>query len=77
MNFISKENGGLGIDISSIRHSQIADKGESQGIIPMAKVLESVAKYVDQAGLRKGAYTLSCDAFHIDILELINALGDA
>jgi ribonucleoside-diphosphate reductase alpha subunit len=69
---ISKCNGGLGIDISRLRHSEIDNKGMSQGIIPMAQVVNSIVRYVDQGGMRKGAATLCCDVFHIDIMEFIS-----
>ena len=45
---ISMNSGGIGIDFSSLRHSEIGNHGFSRGIIPWAKVLNAVLKSVDQ-----------------------------
>lgn len=69
---ISQSCGGLGIDISEIRHSGIGKSGMSNGIIPMIQVMNSMLRYVDQGGnKRKGAGTFFVRAHHIDVLEFI------
>lgn len=45
---ISKNSGGIGIDLNSIRHSEIGETGKSRGIVPLIKVIEKVVSYVDQ-----------------------------
>jgi len=64
---ISKEKGAVGIDISRVRHSAIGNNGMSRGIIPMLKVFDSTAQYVDQTGKRKGAATIFLKVHHLDI----------
>lgn len=76
---ISKEKGGLGIDVSRIRHSDIGEIGMSQGIIPMLKMYNDMVRYVDQLGLRKGAATVYLRPHHIDIYEftsMTDKIGD-
>lgn len=68
---ISKSCGGIGIDISDIRHSTIANSGKSSGIVPMLKVHNSIVTYVDQAGKRKGSAAIYLPDYHIDILEFL------
>lgn len=69
---ISQSCGGLGIDISNIRHSAIGQCGMSNGIIPMIQVMNSMLRYVDQGGnKRKGAGTFFVRAHHIDVLEFV------
>ena len=45
---ISKNSGGIGMDISDIRHSNIGNSSESSGIVPMLKTYNSIMNYVDQ-----------------------------
>jgi ribonucleoside-diphosphate reductase alpha chain len=71
---ISKANGGLGIDISRLRHSEIDNKGMSQGLIPMIQVINSIVRYVDQGGMRKGACTVSLDVHHIDLMDFVSVV---
>jgi ribonucleoside-diphosphate reductase alpha subunit len=76
---ISKANGGLGFDVSRVRHSEIAGTGTSAGLIPMLMVYNSVVRYVDQGGRRKGAATIYCRPHHIDIEEfvtIVDKVGD-
>lgn len=66
---ISKNNGGVGIDASRIRHSEIGDVGMSSGVIPYVQVLNSIIRLVNQTGKRKGALTVYLRPWHIDIFE--------
>ena len=45
---ISKASGGLGIDVSRVRHSEIRETGWSSGILPMLQLYNSMVRYVDQ-----------------------------
>ena len=80
---ISKWAGGIGIHISNIRGggSQIrGTNGYSNGIIPMLKVYNEVARYVDQGGgKRKGSIAVYIEPWHPDIeafLEIKKNHGD-
>jgi ribonucleoside-diphosphate reductase alpha subunit len=45
---ISKAAGGIGLDITNIRHSAVGHMGQSSGIVPMLKVYDAGMRYVDQ-----------------------------
>lgn len=68
---ISKSAGGIGLDISKIRHSTVGHLGQSSGIVPMLKVYDAGMRYVDQAGRRKGSATIFLPPWHIDIQDFI------
>jgi len=71
---ISKSSGGLGFDISRIRHSEIANSGMSHGILPMLQLYNSMVYYVDQGGRRKGAATIYLRPHHLDVEAFVNAV---
>lgn len=71
---ISKLSGGLGLDISRIRHSEIGTVGASAGIIPMLRLYNEMIRYCDQGGRRKGAITIYLRPHHIDIYEFIDVV---
>jgi len=76
---ISKANGGLGFDVSKVRHSEINETGWSSGIIPMLQLYNYMIRYVDQGGKRKGAATIFLRPHHIDVedfIELPRKVGD-
>lgn len=67
---ISKRAGGIGIHISNIRgrNSLIrGTNGNSSGIIPMLRVFNNTARYVDQAGRRNGSIAIYLEPHHKDI----------
>ncbi len=69
---ISKLAGGIGIHINDIRAAGSlirGTNGTSDGVIPLAKVLNSVARYVNQGGRRNGAIALYLEPWHADIFE--------
>jgi ribonucleoside-diphosphate reductase alpha subunit len=68
---ISKASGGLGFDISRIRHSEIRETGWSNGIVPMLQLYNYMVRYVDQGGRRKGAATIFLRPHHIDVEDFI------
>jgi ribonucleoside-diphosphate reductase subunit M1 len=76
---ISKGSGGIGMSISNVRatHSKIrGTNGVSDGIIPMCKVYNDTAKYVNQGGKgkkRPGAFAMFSEIWHADIMSLIKS----
>jgi len=72
---ISKWAGGIGIHISDIRckGSLIrGTNGNSDGIIPLARVINEVGRYVNQGGRRNGAIALYIEPWHGDIYEFLD-----
>jgi ribonucleoside-diphosphate reductase alpha subunit len=67
---ISKYAGGIGIHIHNIRgkNSYIrGTNGNSDGIIPMLRVFNSTARYVNQSGKRNGSIAIYLEPWHSDI----------
>lgn len=73
---ISKTAGGIGLHIHNIRStgSYIAGtNGTSNGLIPMVRVFNNTARYVDQGGnKRPGAFALYLEPWHADIFDFID-----
>jgi len=68
----SKYNGGLGVDMSDIRHSEIGETGgESEGLVPWLQIQDKILKAVNQGGKRKGSGTFYIPCWHIDVEEFI------
>lgn len=79
---ISKSAGGIGISIHNVRATNSYIKGTngtSNGILPMLRVFNDTARYVDQGGgKRKGAFAMYLEPWHADIrdwLELKKSNG--
>lgn len=72
---ISKWAGGIGLHVSNIRGKGSHIKGTngtSNGIIPMLRVFNETARYVDQGGgKRKGSIAIYLEPHHCDILEFL------
>lgn len=71
---ISKWAGGIGINLSDIRSNNSLIKstgGRTNGIIPLCKTLESLARYVNQSGKRLGSIACFLEVFHADIEDFI------
>jgi ribonucleotide reductase alpha subunit len=71
---ISKWAGGIGLSIHNIRArgSRIkGTNGESTGIVPMLKVFNDTAKYVNQGGKRNGSFAIYLEPWHADIEEFL------
>ena len=71
---ISKWSGGIGVHISNIRskNSKInGTNGTSSGIIPMLRVYNETAKYVNQGGKRNGSIAIYLEPHHPDLLEFL------
>lgn len=72
---ISKWSGGIGIHITDIRgdNSYIRGTGgESNGVVPMLKVYNDTAKYVNQGGRRPGSIAIYVEPWHRDIYEILD-----
>ncbi|SCU91507.1 LADA_0F10396g1_1 [Lachancea dasiensis] len=73
---ISKTAGGIGLHIHNIRStgSYIAGtNGTSNGLIPMIRVFNNTARYVDQGGnKRPGAFALYLEPWHSDIFDFVD-----
>ena len=72
---ISKFAGGIGLSIHNIRatNSYIrGTNGTSNGIVPMLKVFNDTARYVDQGGgKRKGSFAIYLEPWHADIYDFL------
>ncbi len=71
---ISKYAGGIGIDISRIRSKGSiihSTNGKSNGIVPMIKVFNSTALFINQAGKRKGSIAMYLEPWHADVLDFL------
>ena len=73
---ISQSAGGIGLNIHKVRAKGSYIKGtngESNGIVPMLKVFNETARYVDQGGgKRKGSIAVYLEPWHSDIKDFIN-----
>jgi len=73
---ISQSAGGIGLSIHNIRAtgSYISGtNGTSNGIIPMLRVFNDTARYVDQGGgKRKGAFAVYLEPWHADVFEFLD-----
>ncbi len=73
---ISQSAGGIGLSIHNVRAtgSYISGtNGTSNGIIPMLRVFNDTARYVDQGGgKRKGAFAIYLEPWHADIFEFLD-----
>nr|NVI77097.1 ribonucleoside diphosphate reductase large subunit [Cucujiformia] len=74
--YISKSAGGIGVNVHNIRAkgSYIAGtNGESNGLVPMLRVFNNLARYVDQGGnKRPGAFAIYLEPWHADIFDFLN-----
>ena len=73
---ISKWAGGVGIHISNIRakNSYISKTGgNSDGIMPMLKVYNDTARYINQSGKRNGSFAMYLEPWHADIFTFLDA----
>jgi len=73
---ISQSAGGIGLSIHNVRAtgSYISGtNGTSNGIIPMLKVFNDTARYVDQGGgKRKGAFAIYLEPWHADVFDFLD-----
>jgi ribonucleoside-diphosphate reductase alpha chain len=73
---ISQYAGGIGVSVHKIRAtgSYIAGtNGNSNGLVPMLKVFNDTARYVDQGGgKRKGSFAIYLEPWHSDIYDFLD-----
>lgn len=73
---ISKHAGGIGLSVSKIRSkgSYISGtNGTSNGLVPMLRVYNNTARYVDQGGgRRKGSFAIYLEPWHADVYEFLD-----
>ncbi|HTB25045.1 MAG TPA: ribonucleotide reductase N-terminal alpha domain-containing protein, partial [Puia sp.] len=72
---ISQSAGGIGLAIHNIRATGSyigGTNGTSNGIIPMLRVFNDTARYVDQGGgKRKGAFAIYLEPWHADVFDFL------
>ena len=79
---ISKWSGGIGLHIHNIRASNShirGTNGKSNGIVPMLRVFNNTARFIDQGGKRNGSFAIYLEPWHADVedfLEMRKNHGD-
>ena len=71
---ISKWAGGIGLHVHDVRANKShirGTNGTSDGIIPMLRVYNSTARYVNQAGRRKGSIAVYLEPWHADVMDFL------
>ena len=68
---ISKLQGGIGLSMNAIRHSNISNTGKSSGVLPFGKIYDATISCVNQGGKRNGAMTITLIDWHIDFMDFI------
>ncbi|MBK0384018.1 ribonucleoside-diphosphate reductase subunit alpha [Pedobacter sp. SD-b] len=73
---ISQSAGGIGLSIHNVRATGSyigGTNGTSNGIVPMLRVFNDTARYVDQGGgKRKGAFAIYLEPWHADIFDFLD-----
>jgi len=72
---ISKWAGGIGLHIHNIRATNSVihgTNGKSTGIVPMLKVFNDTARYVNQGGKRNGSFAVYLEPWHADIEQFLD-----
>jgi ribonucleoside-diphosphate reductase alpha chain len=73
---ISQSAGGVGLSIHNVRATGSyirGTNGTSNGIVPMLKVFNDTARYVDQGGgKRKGSFAIYLETWHADIFDFLD-----
>lgn len=73
---ISQSAGGIGLSIHNVRATGSYIKGTngtSNGIVPMLRVFNDTARYVDQGGgKRKGSFAIYIEPWHADIFDFLD-----
>lgn len=73
---ISKWAGGIGLSISNVRANGSLIRGtggNSSGIMPLMKMLNSIATYINQGGKRSGSFAVYLEPHHPDIFSFLEA----
>ena len=72
---ISKWAGGIGLHVHDVRAKGSYIKGtggESDGLLPMMKTYNEVARWINQGGKRKGSFAVYLEPWHADVFEFID-----
>ena len=72
---ISKYSGGIGMHMHNIRakNSYIrGTNGRTDGLVPMLKVFNATARYVNQSGKRNGSFAVYLEPWHADIEDFLD-----
>lgn len=72
---ISKHAGGIGLAVHDVRAAGALIKssgGLGDGLVPLLRVYNNTARYVNQGGKRKGAFAIYLEPWHADILAFID-----
>jgi ribonucleoside-diphosphate reductase alpha chain len=73
---ISQSAGGIGLSIHNVRATGSyirGTNGTSNGIVPMLRVFNDTARYVDQGGgKRKGAFAIYLEPWHADVFDFLD-----
>jgi len=72
---ISKWAGGIGLHIHNIRAKGTLIQGTnglSTGIVPMLRVFNNTARYIDQGGKRNGSFAIYLEPWHADIEDFLD-----
>ena len=71
---ISKWAGGIGLHVHDVRAKGSFIKGTggySDGLVPMLKTYNEVARWINQGGKRKGSFAIYLEPWHADVYEFI------
>ena len=72
---ISKYSGGIGLHIHNVRGKNSiirGTNGKTDGLVPMLRVFNSTARYVNQSGKRNGSFAIYLEPWHPDIEEFLD-----
>ena len=72
---ISKYSGGIGLHIHNIRASGShinGTNGKTNGLVPMLKVFNNTAKFINQGGKRNGSFAIYLEMWHPDINDFLD-----
>lgn len=71
---ISKLAGGIGLNVHDVRAKGSLIKGtngKSDGLVPMMKTYNEIARWINQGGKRKGSFAIYLEPWHADIFEFL------
>ena len=72
---ISKLSGGIGLHVHNVRAKGSLIKGtngKADGLLPMMKTYNEVARWINQGGKRKGSFAIYLEPWHSDIFEFLD-----
>jgi ribonucleoside-diphosphate reductase alpha subunit len=72
---VSKHGGGIGVHVSGVRgrgaHIR-GTNGQSDGLVPMLRVANAVADYINQGGRRRGSIAVYIEPHHPDVFDVLD-----